>query len=78
MSWYGLDSLTGEEMNDAAAIGQYIMLYPADYTPTHKLHDNQYRKIGRHGIAMGWNAINEFTSTLTTRLEGVRNQYRRP
>jgi len=28
-----IDFLTGEEMEDAAALGQYVMLYPADYTP---------------------------------------------
>ena len=47
-----IDFLTGEEMNDAAAIGQYIMLYPADYTPNTTNYDTILQKLAAfYGIA---------------------------
>lgn len=40
-----IDFLTGEEMDDAAAIGSYVMLYPADYTPNSNNYDLILQKL---------------------------------
>ncbi len=40
-----IDFLTGEEMNDAAAMGSYVMKYPADYTPNTTNYDTILQKL---------------------------------
>ena len=67
-----IDFLTGEEMNDAAAIGQYIMLYPADYTPNTTNYDTILQKLAAfYGIAcVSW-AAQTSQSTRPARAYGI-------
>ena len=40
-----IDFLTGEEMDDAASLGTYVMYYPAEYTPNTTNYDTILQKL---------------------------------